>query len=428
MTADDYGRVGEDGTVFVRTADGERAVGSYPGATPEEALAYFSRKYDDISAQISLFAQRLNGIEMPTRDIEAGIKRLREATAEPNVVGDLAALTTRVDALAARAGEKRAEASAAKAAVRAEHLQARAALVEEAEKIAATPVERVQWRTDGQRMESCSTPGSCSKGRPPAGPRARGGALAPVQPRPDDLRPAPSPALRAARVGAERGQDDQAGAGEGSRGSVHLQGLGADLGGVQAVDGSLEGGRPRLTQGRRRAVATLPRRPGHVLRRAQRRAVAEEEEFKANLAAKEALLVEAEAILPIRDLAAAKESLRHVQERWEDRRQVPRADVDRVEQRIQRVEKAVRDAEEERWKRTNPEGRARAQSTVDQLEEALAAQHIKLEKAQAKGDGRAVAEAEASIEARPPGSSRPAQPSRVRRRRADTAVRRRGRR
>ena len=29
-----WGRVAEDGTVFVRTADGERAVGSYPGAEP----------------------------------------------------------------------------------------------------------------------------------------------------------------------------------------------------------------------------------------------------------------------------------------------------------------------------------------------------------------------------------------------------------
>ena len=89
-----------------------------------------------------------------------------------------------------------------------------------------------------------------------------------------------------------------------------------------------------------------------------------------------------------------------MQERWEVAGKVPRADVERVEQRIRRVEKAVRDAEDERWKRTNPEGRARAQSAVDQLEEALAAQQIKLEKAQAKGDAKAIADAEASIEAR----------------------------
>src|SRR5689334_851386 len=30
-----FGRVAEDGTVYVRTPDGERAVGSYPGASPD---------------------------------------------------------------------------------------------------------------------------------------------------------------------------------------------------------------------------------------------------------------------------------------------------------------------------------------------------------------------------------------------------------
>src|SRR6476646_4252259 len=108
MTVEDFGRVAEDGTVYVRTPDGERAVGSYPGASAEDALAYFVRKYDDIGAQISLFAQRLNNTEMAPKDIDAGLKRLREATAEPNAVGDLAALVSRVDALDARAAEKRA--------------------------------------------------------------------------------------------------------------------------------------------------------------------------------------------------------------------------------------------------------------------------------------------------------------------------------
>ena len=98
MAVEDFGRVAEDGTVYVRTTDGERAVGSYPGAPPEDALAYFVRKYDDIGAQISLFAQRLNNTEMAPKDIDAGLKRLREATAEPNAVGDLAALVSRVDA------------------------------------------------------------------------------------------------------------------------------------------------------------------------------------------------------------------------------------------------------------------------------------------------------------------------------------------
>ena len=34
-----FGRVADDGTVFVITPSGERAVGSYPGKTADEALA-----------------------------------------------------------------------------------------------------------------------------------------------------------------------------------------------------------------------------------------------------------------------------------------------------------------------------------------------------------------------------------------------------
>ena len=37
MTSHRWGRVDEDGTVFVKTADGERSVGQYPEGSPEEA-------------------------------------------------------------------------------------------------------------------------------------------------------------------------------------------------------------------------------------------------------------------------------------------------------------------------------------------------------------------------------------------------------
>ncbi|MEU1260325.1 DUF349 domain-containing protein, partial [Streptomyces chartreusis] len=45
VSSDPWGRVDETGTVYVRTADGEQVVGSWQAGTPEEALAYFERKY-----------------------------------------------------------------------------------------------------------------------------------------------------------------------------------------------------------------------------------------------------------------------------------------------------------------------------------------------------------------------------------------------
>ena len=41
-----FGRVEADGTVYVTDGGEERQVGQYPDGTPEEALAYFTRKYD----------------------------------------------------------------------------------------------------------------------------------------------------------------------------------------------------------------------------------------------------------------------------------------------------------------------------------------------------------------------------------------------
>ena len=48
VSSDPWGRVDETGTVYVRTADGEQVVGSWQAGSPEEALAYFERKYEGL--------------------------------------------------------------------------------------------------------------------------------------------------------------------------------------------------------------------------------------------------------------------------------------------------------------------------------------------------------------------------------------------
>ena len=116
---------------------------------------------------------------------------------------------------------------------------------------------------------------------------------------------------------------------------------------------------------------------------------AEDEEFRANLAVKEELLTEADALLPITDVEAAKAALRGIQDRWEKAGKVPRADLERVEKRMRRVETAVREADDQRWTRTNPEVAARARSLVDQLEASVASIEADLAKAEAKGDTKA---------------------------------------
>jgi hypothetical protein len=115
---------------------------------------------------------------------------------------------------------------------------------------------------------------------------------------------------------------------------------------------------------------------------------------------KERLLVEAEQILPVTDLEAAKTALRGIQDRWDKAGKVPRADLERTEKAIRRIEQAVREAEEKRWASSNPEAAARAQSLADQLETAMQGLRDDLAKAEASGDPRRVARAREALEAR----------------------------
>ena len=144
----------------------------------------------------------------------------------------------------------------------------------------------------------------------------------------------------------------------------------------------------------------VPRRAGRVLRGPSAANDQVETEFRKNLEVKEQLLVEAEALLPVRDAQAARTALRDIQDRWEAAGKVPRADLGRVEGRLRAVEQAVRDAEQERWTRSNPQARARAQDAVDQLESTIAGLRRQLDSARAGGSERAVRDAEQALQAR----------------------------
>ncbi len=67
-------------------------------------------------------------------------------------VGDLEGLAQRTRDLEAVAAARREEADAARNAAREARLAARTAIVEEAEQIAASDPERIQWRPSGDRL------------------------------------------------------------------------------------------------------------------------------------------------------------------------------------------------------------------------------------------------------------------------------------
>ena len=92
--------------------------------------------------------------------------------------------------------------------------------------------------------------------------------------------------------------------------------------------------------------------------------------------------------------------LRSIQERWEAAGKVPRADMARIEGRLRTVEQSVRDAEQHRWQRSNPEAKARADSAIAQLEESIGALEADVERAATAGDDAARRRAQEALDAR----------------------------
>lgn len=399
--ASQWGHVAEDGTVVVHAPDGERAVGSYPSGTPEEALAYFGRKFDELVAQVDVAEQRLGNPDAPVRDILRNLSTVKHQLPEANVVGDIAGLVTRITALEDSAAQRRAEIDAARQAARAEAATRRTAIVEEAEKIAGTEQNKMQWRQSTERMKTLMEEWKAAQS---AGPR---------------LDKATEDSLWKRFSHARNGFDRMRRTHFAKLHTEHEQVKAAKeklIARAEALSDSTDWG---ATSAAYRDLMTEWKAAGRASRKdddalwARFRAAQDvffnarqaknaevDAEFGENLKQKEALLAEAEALLPVKDVKATKTKLRSIHERWDAIGKVPRNAMNSVERRLRAVEQAVRDADNDRWQRGNPETKARAEGALGQLDRAIAGLEQDLADAQAKGDRREIAKAQEALDAR----------------------------
>jgi hypothetical protein len=398
--AETFGRVAEDGTVFVRTAEGEREVGAYPGASPDEALHYFARKYDELWASADLLQQRVGTTDLSAKDAAEGLAKVREHAAEANVVGDLAALESKIAQIEAAVAERRRVESGERAAARAAAAAERERIVAEAEQIAAQPENKVQWKSSGARMRALLDEWKQHQRTGARLDRETDGALW------QRFSAARNSFDKARRIHFAQLETTQ---GEAKAAKLALVTEAEAL--ATSTDWGATAGAFKRLMDRWRQAGRASRADDDALWERFKAAqdafftakdavvAQEDEEYRANLEVKEGLLKEAEAILPVTDLEAAKAQLRVVQDKWDAAGKVPRGDVERMEKAMRRVEQAVRDADDQRWKKSNPEVAARAQSMVDQLEASVAALREDLAKAQASGNDRKVKDAQAKLEA-----------------------------
>ncbi|MBC7291237.1 MAG: DUF349 domain-containing protein [Actinotalea sp.] len=396
-----WGRVDDDGTVWVREESGERVVGQYPDADPTEALAFYVRRYADLHAKVVLFEARLAATDLSVKEIDTTLAHLGEELAEPAAVGDLGTLRARLEALRSVAAERRAAAEAERAAAREAAVAERTAIVEAAEKIAATDPERMQWRPAGEQLRTLLDRWKEAQRH---GPRLDRGTEDALWKRFSHARSAFDRERRRWFSELEKRNAGAKAAKEALVAEAERLSSSTDWGATSAAYRDL------MT--RWKAAGRASRKDDDALwarfRAAQDvffagRDASQKQtdaEYSANLEVKLGLLEEAERLVPVTDLAAAKAALREIQDRWERAGKVPRGDIQRVEGRLRAVEQAVRDADDARWRRTNPETRARAEGAAAQLYAAISALEADLDAAKATGDARKVADAQAALDAR----------------------------
>ena len=386
-----FGRVDDDGNVYVRETSGERLVGQFPGATTDEALALYVRRFLDLQAKVALFEARLGSAELAVKEIDQTLAKLDEEMAEPSAVGDLDGLRARIETVRATAAERRVVLEAERAAAKAAAVEARTAIVEAAEAIASTDPARVQWRPAGDKLRTLLDQW---KEAQRTGPRIDRPTEEALWKRFSHARTAFDRERR--HFFAELEQRNSAAKST----KEQLVAEAEDL--ATSTDWGATAAAYRDLMARWKAAGRASRKDDDALwarfRGAQDRFFAARDadnaaidaEYGANLEVKETLLAEAEALVPVANLAKAKAALRDIQERWEAAGRVPRADVQRVEARMRAVETAVREADEQQWKRTNPETRARAEGAAAQLAQAITQAEERLAAAQEKGDQRAI--------------------------------------
>jgi hypothetical protein len=380
-----WGRVDTDGTVYVRTADGERAIGSWHAGDVDKALAHYALRFDDIRTEVELLEARLLAGSGEPKHTMSSAKQVKESLADAAVVGDLVALEARLDHLMGRAKQAIEAVKEARDRARADAIARKQDLVAEAEKIAE---ESTQWKSAGDRLRSILDEWKTVKG---------------VDRKTDDTlwkRFSKARDTFNRRRGSHFADLDRQRATAKER-KQELVTEAEEL--AESDDWGPTASRYKELMTEWKAAGRAPKDADDALWQAfraaqdkffsRRSAVFNERdaELTDNARRKEELLLEAEKINPSADLDGARAHLHRIQERWETIGKVPRERIRELEGRLRAIEDRVRSAADAQWRRTDPEAEARAAQFRERVEqfEAQAA------KARAAGDNRRAEQAEA---------------------------------
>ena len=395
-----FGRVDENGTVYVRTGDGEKVVGSYPGKTPEEAMAYFVRKFEIVASEVALLAARIISGAMVPQDALDAVKKLRNQVEHLNGVGNLEALRSSLEQIPPLIDEhrpayeaKKAAEAEAKAAKRAAAIAAKDAIVSEAEGL----VDSTSWKATGERLKELLDAWK-------AAPRLDKKTDGELWKRFSGARNKFDKRRRTHFASLTAQQNQVKGAKEKIVSEAESLANSTDWVATARRYKSLMDEWKATGRGKKNDDAKLWNR----FKTAQdtffsaKNADLEKrgESMAANLEKREAIVVEMEALLPISNIDDARRKFRDLRSKLSKIGIVDKKKRASLDKRIDSVEMSIKEAEQEKWRRSDPGARARANDVVNQLMAAVADYEAKAAKAEATGDAKRAAELREAAAAR----------------------------
>ena len=398
QTVSSHGRVDEENNVYVFDNGSERKVGQYPGVSMEEALAYFERKFSELEANVRILEQRVKS-KADAASISKAAQKLSADLAEPGAVGNIQELRDRVANISPSIEQMKKEKSEASEKAATQALATRRDIAAKAQELADKDPKKTQWKAASAQMNELfekwqqsqkDAPRISRKDSEPiwklfsqartkfeANKRAFFSALSAES---KNVRAKKTVLVAQAEALVAKGADSA---------SEYRKLLDQ-----WKLSGRSQGAQDDQLWDRFKTA-------GDSIYAVRKEVIAKESvEFKANYEAKLLIIAEAEKLDPLTNLAEAKKQLLLIQNRYEKAGKVPKDKIRETDDRMRAVEKKIKDAEQENWRKSDPAAIERTNGVLSQLEQSIAKLELDLKAAEAANDSSKIQIAKEALEAR----------------------------
>lgn len=367
MSANEFGRVDEKNSVYLKDQGTERLVGQYPDVSADEAIAFFIRKFEDLEAQVRILEQRIaNGIN-DAKSLKATHATLKKEVSEPKGVGNYENLRARLEKLAPAIEEAAAKANELREKAVAAALEEKERIAKRAEELVSN-LGSINWKKSGEEMAELFAKWQQLQ---KDSPKIAKSVTDPIWKRFSQARAQFESGKRkyfalqdakfkeAKKIKADLTKKAESLAEKGAAAAAEYRKLQAEWKKAGKA-GKIE---EALWEAFREAGDKIFEKKKEL---DEKLATSHAE----NLSAKQALLIEAEAI-PLTDLKAARAKLSQIQAKWSKIGHVPKDQVKNIEGRLRQIEGKLAEAEKEAWQRSDPAAKARSNAFVEQLEKVI---------------------------------------------------------